>query len=97
MFRVRFTATVKNFDTEEEFNGWVSPDWNRFELYSEREDVKDYDFDTREEAVKFIEETIGAVESDCGSEVMGNYYAQDAEMNNETGEVWYRAGHVEQV
>lgn len=97
MFKVRFTATVKNFDTEEEFNGWVSPDWSRFDLYTEREDVKVYEFDTREEAVKFIEETIGAIDFSGAEEVMGNYYGADPETNNETGEVWYRAGHVEEV
>jgi hypothetical protein len=94
MFRVRFTATVHNFDTEEEWNGWVDHQWNSFELRTEREDVRFEDFDTLEEAEKAIEDTIGFFEHDGGSE---NYYALDPETNNETGEVWYRSGHVEEV
>lgn len=97
MFRVRFTATVKNFDTEEEFNGWVDPNWNRFELRTEREDVRFEDFDTREEAEKHIEGTIGAIDLSGDEETFGNYYGADAETNDETGEVWYRAGHIEEV
>ena len=94
MFRVRFTATVKNFDTEEEFNGWVDPAWHRFSLYTERDDVRFSDFETLEEAEKHIEETIGSYEHDGGSE---NYYAEDVDQNMESGEYWYRAGHIEEV
>lgn len=94
MFRVRFTATVHNFDTEEEFNGWVDPAWNRYELHSERDDVRSYEFDTLEEAEKYIEDTIGSFEHDGGSE---NYYAEDVDQNLESGESWYRAGHVEVI
>lgn len=94
MFKVRFTATVKNFDTEDEFNGWVSPEWSRYTLYSERDDVKVTEFDTLPEAVEFIESTIGLTEHDAGSE---NYYALDEDLNHESGEYWYYAGHIEEV
>jgi hypothetical protein len=93
MFKVRFSATVKNFDTEEEFNGWVSPSWSRYALYTERDDVQVEEFDTLEEAVKHIEDTIGSTEHDAGSE---NYYAEDVDVNHEAGEHWYRAGHIEE-
>lgn len=93
MFDVRFTATVKNFDTEDEFNGWVSPSWNRYGLYSEKEDVQVDSFDTLEEAVQHIEDTIGALEHDEGSE---SYYSLDEDLNHESGEYWYRAGHIEE-
>lgn len=97
MFEVRFTASVENFDTEETFNGWVSPNWNRYSLYTEREDVSVETFETREEAVAYIESVIGELETDCGSEVMGNYYAADVDINHEAGEHWKRAGHVTEV
>lgn len=95
MFRVRFTATVHNFASEEDFNGWVDMNWNRYELRTEREDVRFEDFDTLAEAEKHIEDTIGFFEHDGGSE---NYYAQDADTSPEDeDEVWYRAGHIEEV
>ena len=50
MIKVQFTATVFNPDTEETFNGWVDPQWNRFELRSEPTDVKVYEFETLAEA-----------------------------------------------
>ncbi len=97
MFKVRFNATVINRDTEEEFHGWVSPEWNQYSLYTEREDVKVTEFDTREEAEKFIEDTIGTYETDSGERVTGHYYAADADTNNETGEDWYRCGVIEEA
>lgn len=97
MFEVRFTARVVNHDTEDEFNGWVSPNWNRYALYSNREDVSVETFETRAEAVQYIEDTIGELETDCGSEVMGNYYAADVDINHEAGEHWHRAGHVAEI
>jgi hypothetical protein len=92
MFDVRFTARVVNRDTEEEFNGWVSPSWNRYALYSEKEDVQVESFDTLEEAEKHIEDTIGSYVK----EQRGNYYAEDEDMNYESGEHWLRAGHIEE-
>lgn len=95
MFIVQFTATVKNFDTEEDFNGWVDPLWNRFELRELADDVRSWDFDTLEEAIAFIDSEIGSVETRHAER--GNYYAEDAEMNPESGEYWYYCGHVEEA
>jgi hypothetical protein len=94
MFKVTYSATVHNFDTEDTFDGWVDMDWSRFELRTEQEDVRSKEFDTLEEAVKSIEDTIGSLQHDDGSSA---YYGEDSEMNNETGEDWSYCGHVEEV
>jgi hypothetical protein len=93
MFKVNFTASVKNFDTEEDFNGWVDPQWSMSTLHSEESDVRSWEFDTLEEAIKFIDSEIGSVETRYAER--GNYYAQDSELHN--GEYWYYCGHVTEV
>jgi hypothetical protein len=94
MFKVTYSATVFNPDTEDTFNGWVDMDWNRFELRTEEEDVRSKEFDTYEEAVQSIEDTIGSLQNDGGSSA---YYGEDSVFNNESGEDWHYCGHVEEV
>jgi hypothetical protein len=90
MVKVKFTADVFNPDTEETFNGWVDPNWNSFELRSEPEDVRTFEFDNIDDAAEFIEDAIGSV-VDNGD---WTYYAEDSRMNLETGEDWSYAAHV---
>ncbi|UDL16715.1 hypothetical protein SEA_ATUIN_322 [Arthrobacter phage Atuin] len=91
MFKVRFSATVENRDTEDTFNGWVSPNWNRYALYTNREDVSVQEFETLAEAIEYIKTEIGEIDSTNGT----TYYAADADLNYESGEHWMRAGHIE--
>jgi len=93
MFTVKFTATVFNPDTEETFNGWVDIRWNRFELRSLPGDVTTHTFDTRAEALHFIDSEIGSV----GDEQRGTFYAEDSRMNLESGEDWSYAAHLEEL
>lgn len=92
MIKVTFTATVYNPDTEETFNGWVDMKWNRFELRSEKEDVRTFEFDELHEALEFIESEIGAADSFDGH----YYYAADSRMNLESGEDWSYCAVIEQ-
>ena len=82
--RVVFTASVYNPDTEEEFHGYVSPKWSMFELRSEESDVEVFEVETEDEALKLIEEHIGAADNFDGED----YYAADSRFNDETGEDW---------
>lgn len=90
MYKVQFTATVVNPDTEETFNGWVDMEWNRWELRSESTDVRSHEFDTRDEAVEFIKSKLGDVR-----EERNTFYAEDTELHLESGETWGRAAHIE--
>lgn len=93
MIKVQFTATVFNPDTEETFNGWVDPQWNRFELRSEPTDVKVYEFETLAEAEDFIESEIGVADSYNGD----LWSAADSVTNTITGEEWsYTAAITEE-
>lgn len=92
MIKVTFTATVFNPDTEETFNGWVDPKWNQFELRSEKEDVRTFEFDELHEALQFVESEIGAADSFDGH----YYYAADSRMNLESGEDWSYCAVIEQ-
>jgi hypothetical protein len=94
MFTVQFTATVFNPDTEDNFNGWVDPAWNRYELRELADDVRTWTFDTLEEAEAFIEETIGSTRQD--SEPKRYYYAEDSDFNRETGEDWSYCAVIEE-
>lgn len=92
MFKIQFTATVTNPDTDEEFNGWV--DMSRpFELREANTDVPVHEFYKREEALKFIRYNIGTI----GHEQRGTFYADDTQVNDETGENWNYAAHIEEV
>jgi hypothetical protein len=93
MIEVRFTATVFNPDTEETFHGWVSPDWSMTTLYTERDDVKAYTFETQLDAVEFAYSHIGTLDGFDG--VTG--YAADSRMDLETGENWSYAAHFTTV
>lgn len=90
MVKVQFTATVFNPDTEESFNGWVDPSWNAFELRSDTEDVRTFEFDNMEDAMEFIEDAIGSM-INTGH---GTYYAENVRMNAESGEEWSYAAHI---
>lgn len=91
MIKVQFTATVFNPDTEETFNGWVDPQWNRFELRSEPTDVKVYEFETRAEAEEFVESTIGVAGASGYDGV--TWTAEDSVFEPMTGEDWSYAAH----
>lgn len=92
MIKVQFTATVFNPDTEETFNGWVDPQWNRFELRSEPTDVRTFEFDTRAEAEEFVESTIGVTGK--GGYNGDTWYAEDSVFESMTGENWSYAAHI---
>ncbi len=92
-FEVNFTASVQNPDTEEEFHGFISPEWSKTQLFSEATDVKTFEFETREDAEKFIEETIGEADNFDGED----WYAADSHFDLESGEDWsYHARITEQ-
>lgn len=96
MFKVTFTAdrlTEESIDLgASEENGYVNLDWNRFEFVAEEdEDTPAGEFETREEAEKFIEESIGYTEASGDS-----YYAADGAYDNE-GNQWRYAGHIDEV
>lgn len=93
MVTVTFSATVVNEDTEETFTGWVDPDWNMWELRTNADDVRSWIFETAADAMEFVDSRIGSV--DLVNVSRGTYYAEDAQMNTETGEVWSYAAHVE--
>lgn len=93
MFKVRFTATVNNPDTEETFNGWVDPKWSMTQLRSESTDVTTFEFDTRKEAEEFIEQTIGSADNYDGED----WYAADSHMDYQSGEDWSYAAHIEEL
>lgn len=84
MFSVQFTADVFNPDTEEEFHGWLDPQWSKTQLFELDTDVKTYEFDTREEAEEFIESEIGVADSFDGED----WYSADAHMDLESGGNW---------
>lgn len=91
MFKVNFTATVVNPDTEENFNGWVDPSYSMWTLFSDQPEAKE--FDTLAEAEEYIDSEIGVVETP----ERGIYYAQDSKMNLESGEDWSYAAVVNEV
>lgn len=84
MVKVTFTASVHNFDTEDEFHGFIDPKWSMWELYTEANDVRTYEFDTESEATAFIESEIGSADNFDGID----WYAADPQMNYDTGESW---------
>lgn len=91
MVKVTFTAdkyTEKSLEIGNAAeSGYVNLDWNRFEIMApEDEAVKE--FDTVEEAEKFIEESIGETEKSGDS-----YYAVDSPIDSE-GNHWSFAGHI---
>jgi hypothetical protein len=90
--RVVFTATVYNLDTEESFNGYVDPKWNRFELRSEESDVQSFEVENEAEALELIKSYIGEPDSFDGE----YFYAADSQMNNETGEDWSYCAVIKQ-
>lgn len=96
-FLVRFTGeriteeSAAQGDAAE--RGWVNPSWSRTTLYAEQDKVPYTGFDTREEAEAFIESTIGSYTTDDGE----NYYADDSDLDKETGDYWKYAAHVEEV
>lgn len=96
-FRVRFTADliteVEDGELETE-SGWVDWNWTRWDVEENREDVRFFDFETREEAEEFIGDELGAVEHDEGSD---NYYAADTVQNYQTGVNARYAAHIEEL
>lgn len=72
-------------------NGYVSPEWSMTELYENESDVQTFEFDTQEEAEKFIEETIGATETTDGE----RFYTLDVRTNGD--DYWNYCGHTEVV
>lgn len=96
-FEVRFTGeriteeSAGQGDAAE--RGWVNPSWNRKQLYPKQADVRATGFDTREEAEEFIESIIGSYTTDDGE----NYYAEDSDLDKETGDYWKYAAHIEEV
>lgn len=88
MFKVNFTATVVNPDTEDNFNGWVDPSYSMFLLFEDAPTPKE--FDTLKESEEYIDSEIGSVEAP----ERGIYYAQDSKMNYESGESWSYAAVV---
>lgn len=90
MVKVKFTADVFNPDTEETFNGWVDPTRDMFQLRSDNDDVPVFEFDFMIDAMEFIEDAIGTI----GNSADGSFYAQDARVNEESGESWSYAAHV---
>lgn len=95
MQKVYITATVFDPSSEDTFNGWVDLNWARFELRTEKEDVRPQEYDPESDGTieKFIESLIGSTEP--VSVRGGTYYAEDSVMNPETGELWSYAAHVE--
>lgn len=90
MRKVYITADVNNPDTEEEFHGWVDLNWSRRQLHENMEDVRFHELEDDEDVQKFIEDLIGAIDS----EEDGTFYAADGDMDLETGEVWHYAAHI---
>lgn len=93
MFKVQFTASVFNQDTEEEFHGWVDPKWSMTQLRTASTDVETFEFDTRAEAEEFIERTIGAADNFDGED----WYAADAHMDLQSGESWSYHARIEEA
>lgn len=90
MFKVKFSATVYNPDTEENFNGWVDPSYSMWTLFNVEDTPKVYEFDTKAEAEEFVESTIGSADNYDGED----WYAADSKMNLESGEDWSYAAHI---
>lgn len=91
MVKVTFTADKY---TEESLafgnaaeSGYVDLSWNRFQIMSPEDEAVTL-FDTRDEAERSIEDSIGAVERSGDS-----YYAVDSPMDDE-GNRWSYAGHI---
>lgn len=72
-------------------NGWVCPEWSMTALFADKEEVATYDFDTREEAEAFIEETIGATETSDGEA----FYSLDTKTDDR--DYWSYCGHVSEI
>lgn len=96
-FQVVFTGDVTDEVHASEgatrANGWVCPEWSMTALFEEKEEVATYDFDTREEAEAFIEDTIGATETSDGEA----FYSTDSNMDMTTGDYWSYCGHVSEI
>lgn len=73
-------------------NGWVCPEWSMTALFEEKEEVATYDFETREEAEAFIEDTIGSVDGSGDS-----FYSNDCHQDMTTGDYWSYCGHVSEI
>lgn len=93
MFKVTFTA---DRFTEESLaegisseNGYVNLDWNRHEIMVDGDEWVT-EFETREEAEQFIEDSIG--DTDRSGDA---YYACDSEHDSNYDQ-WNFAGHIEE-
>lgn len=97
MFEVRFTADVVTEESaasgDYDRSGWIDPEFSKTQLFDVREDVKIYRFDSREEAEKFILETIGDHDSYDGFA----WYAADTHEDYVTGDSWSYAAHIEEA
>ena len=98
MFKVTFTGSrvvIGNTTGDHDETGWIDPEWSMFALYSDAEDVRTKEFDTRAEALEFIDETIGAtVVNMAGGD---SFYAQDTSEDPRSGDTFFYAGHIEEV
>ena len=97
-FEVRFTGErhTEESDTHGDAaeRGWVDPSWSMRVLFEDRGGVEVKTFDTLDEAVEYIEETIGSVDQ---NDAPFNYYANDSRMDLESGDSWRYAGHITEV
>ena len=91
MIKVQYTATVYNPDTEETLHGWVDPQYSMWTLFTLAEDVRTFEYETEAEAFEAIESEIGLFETGDRQ----TFYALDARKNNESGEDWLYAAHIE--
>jgi len=78
-------------------SGWVSPDWSRWDVYENKEDVKpdvyaNDDGDVAEWLARVINDRLGAVE---GHALDTSWYAVDADENYTTGVNRHMAAHPE--
>lgn len=103
-YAVRFTADIYTPESLDagipDRSGWVEPAWSVWAPDSEQTAAST--FDTWQAALRYIEQTIGAVEP-SGTEdygTRGTYYAVDDWTDShsiETGEHARLAGHIERV
>lgn len=96
-FEVAFTGEKVTEESaafgDAEERGWVDIRWSRKEFYMDKEDVRTFEFDTREEAEKFIESEIGSADSYDGY----TWYAADPDIDYVTGASYSYAAHVTEV
>ena len=96
-FEVAFTADVVTAESAEhgdaDRRGWIDWDWSSRQVHENKEDVRVHIFDTREEAEKYIEDTIGTADSYDGYD----WYAADPREDYRTGESWNYCGHITEL